>query len=78
MKFQELKHGQYLKRMIWQQFGGGNKSSREQGLNQYRAELESEAEALLEKCQSVKTVKQLQLYLRERVIAARFEETFYR
>ncbi|WP_231565520.1 J domain-containing protein [Vibrio hyugaensis] len=74
MEYQELQHGHDLKSIIWQKFGGGNKARREKGLKQYRATLEREATELLEKCQDVKTVKQLQLHLKERVKVSRFEK----
>lgn len=74
MEYRELQHGHDLKSIIWQKFGGGNKADREKGLKQYRATLEREAKELLEKCQDIKTVKQLQQHLKERVNASRFEE----
>ena len=74
MEYQELKHGQDIKSIIWQKFGGGNKASREKGIEQYRAKLKSEVEELLETCHEIKTVKQLQLHLKERVNIVRFEE----
>ncbi len=76
IKYHELKHGHDLKSTIWQKFGGGNKADREKGLKQYCATLEREAKELLEKCHSVKTVKQIQQYLKERVNASRFEKQF--
>lgn len=74
MEYQELKNGQDIKSIIWQKFGGGNKASREKGIEQYRAKLKSEVEELLETCHEIKTVKQLQLHLKERVNIVRFEE----
>ena len=72
-EYQALQHGQDLKSIIWQKFGGGNKTDREKGLNQYRNTLKREAKELLEKCQEVKTVKQIQQHLKERVNGSRFE-----
>lgn len=73
LTYQELQHGHDLKSIIWQKFGGGNKARREEGLKQYRATLERETIELHEKCQDIKTVKQLQVHLKERVKASRFE-----
>lgn len=73
LTYQELQHGHDLKSIIWQKFGGSNKARREEGLKQYRATLERETIELHEKCQDVKTVKQLQVYLKEKVKASRFE-----
>ena len=75
-EYQELQHGHDLKSIIWQKFGGGNKAKRERGLQQYRATLEREAKELFEKCLDVKTVKQLQVHLKERVAISRFERQF--
>ncbi|MCG9657950.1 J domain-containing protein [Vibrio mediterranei] len=75
-EYQELQHGHDLKSIIWQKFGGGNKAKRERGLQQYRATLEREAKELLEKCQDVKTVKQLQVHLKARTTLFRFEKQF--
>ena len=76
MKYQELQHGHDLKSVIWQKFGGGNKASREKGLKEYRDALQEDAKALLEKCIEVKNIKLLQLHLRERINASRFETHF--
>lgn len=76
MEYEELQHGHDLKSIIWQKFGGGNKARREKGLRQYCATLEKETIELHEKCQNVKTVKQLQMHLKERVKASRFENQF--
>ncbi len=73
MEYEELQHGHDLKSIIWQKFGGGNKARREKGLRQYCTTLEKETIELHEKCQNVKTVKQLQIHLKERVKASRFE-----
>lgn len=75
-EYQELKHGHDLKSIIWDRFGGGNKASRAKGLEQYRARLERDAEELLKKCQEVTTIKHLQLHLKERINASRFEAQF--
>ncbi|HHC7130265.1 TPA: J domain-containing protein [Vibrio parahaemolyticus] len=76
MEYQELQHGHDLKSIIWQKFGGGNKARRENDLKHYGATLEREAIELHEKCQDIKTVKQLQVHLRERIRASHFEQQF--
>lgn len=73
-EYQELKHGDDLKSIIWHKFGGGNKASRERHLSQYRETLQQEAKALRQRCQEVKTVKQIKQHLKERVDAALFHE----
>jgi hypothetical protein len=73
-EYQELKHGDDLKSIIWHKFGGGNKASRERHLSQYRETLQQEAKALRQRCQEVKTVKQIKQHLKERADAALFHE----
>ncbi len=75
-EYSELQHGHDLKSIIWQKFGGGNKAGREQALKQYRNTLQREENELLEKCQEVRTVKQLQQQLKERINNSRFEAQF--
>ena len=75
-EYNELQHGHDLKSIIWQKFGGGNKAGREQALKQYRNTLQREENELLEKCQEVRTVKQLQQQLKERINNSRFEAQF--
>nr|WP_241911017.1 J domain-containing protein [Vibrio splendidus] len=77
MDYQELKHGGDIKSIIWQRFGGGNKASRQKGLREYRDNLHKEAQDLLAECQEVKTVKQLQLRLKQRIEASRFNNPFF-
>lgn len=72
MEYRELREGGDIKSMIWQRFGGGNKATRERDLERYRYSLEQDVEDLLQKCKEVKTVKQMQVHLKERVDAVRF------
>ncbi|MCY9826474.1 J domain-containing protein [Vibrio chagasii] len=75
--YQELQQGGDIKSIIWQRFGGGNKASRQKGLREYREHLQKEAQDLLAECQEIKTVKQLQLRLKQRIDASRFNNPFF-
>ena len=77
MEYQELKHGNDIKSVIWQRFGGGNKASRQEGLREYRDQLQKEAQKMLTECQEVKTVKQLQQRLKQRIEASRYSHPFF-
>ena len=46
-EYQELQHGDDLKSLIWQRFGGGNKAARQKGLREYRDHLKKESRELL-------------------------------
>jgi curved DNA-binding protein CbpA len=78
IEHQDLQYGNDLKSVIWQKFGGGSKAAREKELRQYRDTLLRETKALFEKCQEIKTVKQLQLHLKDRANASRFEAQLLR
>ena len=78
MDYQELQHGGDIKSILWQRFGGGNKASRQKGLREYRDNLHKEAQDLLAECQEVKTVKQLQLHLKQRIEMSRFNNPFFK
>lgn len=77
LDYQDLKHGGDIKSIIWQRFGGGNKASRQKGLREYHDHLQKEAHDLLAECQEIKTVKQLQLRLKQRIEASRFNNPFF-
>ncbi|MEZ8292932.1 hypothetical protein AB6D11_03655 [Vibrio splendidus] len=77
MDYQELQHGGDIKSIIWQRFGEGNKASRQKGLREYSDNLQKEAQDLLAECKEVKTVKQLQLCLKQRIEASRFNNPFF-
>lgn len=78
LEYQDLQHGGDIKSIIWQRFGGGNKASRQKGLREYRDNLQKEAQDLLAECQEVKTVKQLQLRLKQRIEVSRFHNPFFK
>lgn len=78
LDYQDLQHGGDIKSIIWQRFGGGNKASRQKGLREYRDHLQKEAQNLLAECQEVKTVKQLQLRLKQRIEVSRFNNPFFK
>lgn len=73
-EYQELRYGDDLKSIIWNDFGGGNQASRQKHLTQYRHRLQQETKELHQQCQEVITVKHLQQHLKQRVEAARFRE----
>ena len=73
-EFQELKCGGSLESLVWSKFGGGNKATRERQLSKYRDTLQQEAKELHQRCQEVRTVKQLKQHLNDRVEVARFHE----
>lgn len=73
-EYQELRHGDDIKSILWHKFGGGNKASRDKHLSQYSDALQQEAQDLHHRCREVKTVKQLKQYLKERVDAAHFHQ----
>lgn len=72
IEYSELQHGSDIKSIVWQKFGGSNRASRERDLEKYRTTLQREAQSLRQRCLEVKTVKQMQQHLRERVDSARF------
>jgi hypothetical protein len=78
LEYQDLQHGGDIKSIIWQRFGGGNKASRQKMLREYRDNLQKEAQDLLAECQEVKTVKQLQLRLKQRIEVSRFHNPFFK
>ena len=75
-EYQELQYGDDLKSLIWQRFGGGNKAARQKGLREYRDHLKKESQALLAQSQEVKTVKQIQERLKQRMEASCFDNPF--
>ncbi|MEZ9718586.1 J domain-containing protein [Vibrio cyclitrophicus] len=77
-EYQELQHGDDLKNLIWQRFGGGNKASRQKGLREYREHLKKESQELLAQSQEIKTVKQMQERLKKRVGASYFDNPFFK
>ncbi|WED22033.1 hypothetical protein L3Q72_01040 [Vibrio sp. JC009] len=64
---QELQYGPELKTMIWQRFGGGNKQAREKSISDYVQSLNYELEQMEGKITGLKTVKAMQVALRERM-----------
>ena len=78
LDYQDLKHGGDIKNIIWQRFGGGNKASRQKGLREYREHLKKESQELLAQSQEVKTVKQIQERLKQRMEASYFDNPFFK
>nr|WP_016791561.1 J domain-containing protein [Vibrio cyclitrophicus] len=76
-EYQELQHGDDLKSLIWQRFGGGNKAARQKGLREYRDHLKKESQALLAQSQEIKTVKQIQQRLKQRIEASYFDNPLF-
>ncbi|MEZ8376626.1 J domain-containing protein [Vibrio cyclitrophicus] len=76
-EYQELQHGGDLKSLIWQRFGGGNKAARQKGLREYRDHLKKESQALLAQSQEIKTVKQIQQRLKQRIEASYFDNPLF-
>ena len=76
-EYQELQHGGDLKSLIWQRFGGGNKAARQKGLREYRDHLKKESQALLAQFQEIKTVKQIQQRLKQRIEASYFDNPLF-
>lgn len=77
LDYQDLKHGGDIKNIIWQRFGGGNKASRQKGLREYREHLKKESQALLARSQEIKTVKQIQQRLKQRIEASYFDNPLF-
>ncbi|XNS85186.1 DnaJ domain-containing protein [Vibrio cyclitrophicus] len=76
-EYQELQHGDDLKSLIWQRFGGGNKAARQKGLREYRDHLKKESQALLAQSQEIKTVKQIQQRLKQKIEASYFDNPLF-
>ncbi|WP_068714492.1 J domain-containing protein [Vibrio tritonius] len=66
IEYHQLKAGPDLKSQVWHRFGGGNKNSRKKELEDYRLGLTKEAQGLRDKIQSIRTVQDIQLVLRQR------------
>ncbi|MDV7104588.1 J domain-containing protein [Vibrio sp. TH_r3] len=75
--YQDLKYSGDIKSIIWQRFGGGNKASREKGLREYRDNLQKASQELLAQSQEIKTVKQIQERLKQRMEASCFDNPFF-
>ncbi len=65
--YQQLQVGSELKSIVWHRFGGGNKRSREKIIQQHVLNLNNEAQEIEEDIAELKTVKDMQVALRERV-----------
>ncbi|MEZ8704006.1 hypothetical protein [Vibrio cyclitrophicus] len=76
-EYQELQHSNDLKSLIWQRFGGCNKAARQKGLREYRAHLQKESQDLLAQCQEIKTVKQIQQRLKQRMELSYFDNPYF-
>lgn len=72
IEYGALRCGDDIKSIVWQRFGGGSKATRERDLKKYRDSLERNVEDLLQKCQKVRTVKDMQQQLKERANAESF------
>lgn len=75
---QALKDGHDVKSVVWRRFGGGNKASRQHGLDKYRYQLIDSADELRDKCARITTVKALQDDLKIRVNQkSQLEQAFF-